>query len=78
MEGYTFERLWKELHDGYQIYYVYRKDKYLLYKVADNCYKQELVNYTEKCPHPRFSMLTLKRVKELYPYMEDIEYVVKI
>ena len=23
MEDYTFERLWKELNEGYQIYYTY-------------------------------------------------------
>ena len=78
MEDYTFERLWKELHDGYQVNYIYMDKKYLLYKVADNCYKQELLNHSEKSPHPRFSMLTLKRVKELFPYMENIEYVVRI
>ena len=77
MEEYTFERLWKELHDGYQVYYTYMKKRYLLYKATDNCYKQELLNHSERSPHPRFSMLTLKRVKELFPFMEEIEYVVK-
>lgn len=78
MEQYSFEKLWQELHDGYQVYYTYMKNRYLLYKVADNCYKQEIIHHTEKTPHPKFSMLTLKRVKELYPYMEDIEYKVGI
>ena len=73
-EAYTFERLWQELHDGYQICYTYLEKRYLIYKVTDNCYKQELIDYTEKTPHPKFAMVTLKRVKELFPFMQDIEY----
>lgn len=72
----TFEQLWQALHDGYQLYYTYMDNKYLLYKVADNCYKEELVAHTEKTPHPRFTMVTLKKVKEIFPYIKNIEYKV--
>jgi len=78
MQDYTFEKLWQELHDGYQVYYTYMEKRYLLYKVADNCYKQELIHYTDKIAQPKFNMLTLKRVKELFPYMEEIEYKVGV
>jgi len=74
MENYTFERLWEDLDNGFQIYYNYMGKRYLLYKTTSNCYTQELVTIEEKSPHPRFNMITLKRVKELFSYMEDLEY----
>ena len=74
MENYTFEKLWEDLDNGFQIYYTYMDLRYLLYKTASNCYTQELVTIKEKNPHPKFSIITLKRVKELFPYMEDLEY----
>ena len=43
MEGYTFERLWKELDEGYQIYYTYMDKRYMLSKLAKNCYSRQLV-----------------------------------
>ncbi len=74
-EGYSFNKFWKDLDDGLEIYYTYMDKKYLMYKLTKNCYKQELLtDIKEKSPHPRMSILTLKRVKELFPYMENIEY----
>ena len=78
MGDYTFERLWYELSQGYQIQYTYLDNRYLLSKVTKNCYSQELLTQKEKSPHPKLSMLTLKRVKEIFPYMQDIEYKVGI
>ena len=60
---YTFEMMWEDLNNGYEIHYTYVRNKYLLFKTAQNCYTQ-----------PRMSMLTLKRVREMFPNMEDIEY----
>ena len=35
MDGkYTFERFEKELDDGYQMYYTYVRNRYLLFKTA--------------------------------------------
>ena len=68
MEDYTFEKMWVDLRDGYQIYYTYVGNRYLLFKTAENCYTQKLLS------QPRMTMLTLKRVKEIFPFMEDIEY----
>lgn len=76
MEQYTFERLWKELDEGYQIYYTYMEKRYLLSKLAKNCYSRELVNHNGKGPHPKSQIVTLKAVKELFEFMEDIEYKV--
>lgn len=74
MEEYTFEQFWEDLNNGFQIYFTYMEKRYLLYKTAKNCYTQELVLHDEKTPHPKFTVITLKKVKELFPYMEDMEY----
>lgn len=74
MQEYTFNQFWKNLDDGLEIYYTYMDKRYLMYKLTKNCYKQELISSDEKSPHPKMSILTLKRVKELFPYMEEFEY----
>ena len=74
MEDYTFEKMWVDLRDGYQIYYTYVGNRYMLFKTADNCYTQKLFTIHKKNPQPHMQMLTLKRVKEMFPHMEDIEY----
>lgn len=73
-QNYTFEMMWEDLNDGYEIYYTYVNNRYLLFKTAQNCYTQKLLSHTSKNPQPRMSVLTLKRVKEIFPDMEDIEY----
>ena len=42
--------------------------------MTKNCYKNELIEAKPKCPHQKSAMLTLKRVKELFDCMEDLEY----
>ena len=74
----TFEKLWQVLHDGYQVYFTYMDKKYLLYKMANNCYREELLSFTDKSPHPKFTMVTLKKIKDIYPFMTEIEYKVLI
>ena len=78
MEGYTFEDMWMDLKNGYQIYYTYVRNRYVLFKTAQNCYTQKLLSDNPKNPQPRMTMLTLKRVQEMFPYMEDIEYKIGI
>ncbi len=73
-ENYTFEKFYKNLEDGYQIYFNYVRNRYLLFKTSENCYTQKLLTEHEKNPQPRQSIITLKRIKELFQYMEDIEY----
>ena len=77
MENYTFEDMWVDLKNGYQIYYTYVRNRYVLFKTAKNCYTQKLITDNPKNPQPRMTMLTLKRVKEMFPHMEDIEYKVR-
>lgn len=74
----TFEQLWKDLRDGYQIYYTYMGTRYLLSKLNQNCYSREIVKFDGKGPHPKTQIITLKTVKELYPFMEEIEYKIDI
>lgn len=74
MEDYTFEKMWLDLKNGYQIYYTYVGNRYLLFKTAENCYTQKLLSNSKKNPQPRMLMLTLKRVREMFPNMENIEY----
>jgi len=79
MEGkYSFEEFNKNLDDGYQIYYTYVRNRYLVFKTSENCYTQKLLTTDEKNPQPRLSMITFKRIKEIFPYMEDVEYKVGI
>ncbi len=75
MEGkYNFNEFYQNLEDGYQIYFTYVRNRYLLFKTSENCYTQKLLTVHDKNPLPRHSMLTLKRVKEIFPHMEDVEY----
>lgn len=71
---YTFEMFWEDLDNGYKIYYEYLNCKYLIYKMTSNCYKNELIMAPEKSPHQKNAIYTLKRVKEIYPFMKNIEY----
>ena len=75
-EKYTFEMMWEDLNNGYQIYYTYVRNRYLLFRTAKNCYTQKLLSDNSKNPQPKSTVLTLKRVMEMFPYMEDIEYKV--
>ena len=78
MEGYTFEDMWLDLKNGYQIYYTYVRNRYLLFKTNENCYTQKLLSVHSKNPQPVMSMLTKKRVKEMFPHMEQIEYKIGV
>ena len=76
MEDYTFENFERDLDAGYQIYLTYVKNKYLIYKTSENCYTQELIDYDEKNPQPRITVITYKRLKEIFKFSEEIEYKV--
>lgn len=76
--NYTIEQLWKDLDNGYQIYYTYMGTRYLLSKLKKNCYSKEVVKQNAKSPHPKSQIITLKSVLELHPFMEEIEYKIQI
>ena len=50
MDGkYTFDEFYKNLEDGYQIYFTYVRNRYLLFKTSENCYTQQLIeNYSSR------------------------------
>ena len=75
---YTFKEFNQNLDDGYQIFFTYVRNRYLLFKTAENCYTQKLLSEDPKNPQPRMAMLTLRRVKEMFPHMDEIEYKVGI
>lgn len=75
MDGnYSFKEFNQNLEDGYQIYFTYVRNRYLLFKTAENCYTQKLLTVYDKNPQPRQSMVTFRRIKEMFPHMENIEY----
>ena len=60
MEDYTFEKMWEDLRNGYQIYYTYVRNRYLLFKTAPNCYTQKLLSDHKKNPQPKTLMIILR------------------
>ena len=75
MEGkYSFERMENELDNGYIIFYTYVRNRYQLFMTSENCYTQQLLTENLKNPLQRLTIITHKRLKEIYPYMENIEY----
>lgn len=78
MEGkYSFKQMEKELDNGYQIYFDYVRNRYQLFKTSEGCYTQKLLTEDLKNPLPRVSIITHKRLKEIYPFMENIEYKIE-
>lgn len=77
IENYTLERLTNDLDNGYKILFDYVRNRYSIYKVDENCYMQELIEQKSRNPLPEKSMITYKAVKEMFPFMEDIEYKVR-
>ena len=51
---------------------------FLLFKTSENCYTQKLLSEHSKNPQPRHSMITFKRVKEMFPHMEQVEYKIGV
>lgn len=76
MENYTLERMKQDLDDGFGLYFDYNSNRYLIYKVNENCYSQELITIREKSPHAVRSLISSKFLKEMFPFMENIEYKV--
>lgn len=74
MESYIFDKFDKILDSGYQVYFTYLKNRYLLFKSADNCYTQKLIFCGQKNPPARQQMVTRKYLMEIFPFMEDLEY----
>ncbi len=74
MENYTFDEFEEILNQGYQVYFTYLKNRYLLFKTTENCYTQKLISVGQKNPPPSMAMVTKKYLREIHPFMEDLEY----
>lgn len=78
MDKKAFEEFEQELDNGFQVYFTYVNNRYLVFKSTENCYTQKLITISEKNPQPRNLMITKKRLKEMFPFMEDVEYKIGI
>ena len=74
MNDYTFEKFEKDLDNGYQIFFTYVRNRYVVFKTSENSYTQKLI--TEHPKKPRMQIVTHKRIFEMFPFMEDFEYKV--
>lgn len=72
--NYTYKNFEQDLNNGYQIYLNYVNNRYLVYKTAADCYTQELMDYDDKNPQPRLSVITKKRLKEIFKFSTELEY----
>lgn len=77
-KNYTFENFEKDLDAGYQIFFNYVKNRYVVFKTSEGCYTQKLITIKEKNPHPVMQIITHKRLFEMFPFMEEFEYKVDL
>ena len=75
-EDYNFLKFYEDLKNGFQIYYSYLGCRFLIYKMNRNCYRNDLIEAPPKSPQRKSEMFSLKRVQEIFPFMEDLEYKV--
>jgi hypothetical protein len=73
-DKYKFEQFVEDLDNGYKILYEYVRDRYMLYKVNDNCYMQELVEQRSRNQVQEKALITFKAVKDMFPFMKEFEY----
>ena len=73
-DKYKFEQFVEDLDNGYKILYEYVRDRYMLYKVNDNCYMQELVEQKSRNPVQEKALITFKAIKDMFPFMKEFEY----
>lgn len=70
----TFDEFEKILDEGYQVYFNYLKNRYLVFKTNENCYTKKLIYQGSKNPPATMAVITKKYLSEIYNFMEDIEY----
>lgn len=76
MDEYIFEKFWKDLNEGHEMQYIYMEKNYLINKMNLNCYFIKLLSIKKNKAQPKSSIISLKMLKEMFPYMENIEYKV--
>ena len=74
MKDQTFDEFEEILNQGYQDYFTYLENRYLVFKTNDNCYTKKLVYQGSKNPPAKMAMITKKYLSEIYSFMEEVEY----
>lgn len=70
----TFDEFEEILDEGYQVYFTYLDNRYLVFKTSENCYTKKLIHQGSKNPPATMAMITKKYLNEIYNFMEEIEY----
>lgn len=78
MKDYTFERFYDDLEKGHKILFTYVRNRYVIFQTAENCYTQKLVQQMSRNSVPENAMITYKAIKQMFAYMEDMEYMLEI
>lgn len=76
MDNYTFEQFWKDLNEGHQIKYTYTDKRYAVNKLNSNCYFLKLLSEKKDKAQPKSSTVSLRTLKEMFPFIQDIEYII--
>lgn len=74
MQDQTFDEFEEILDKGYQVYFTYLDNRYLVFKTNENCYTKKLVHQGSKNPPAKMTMITKKYLSEIYNFMEEVEY----
>ena len=74
MKDQTIDEFEEILNQGYQVYFTYLENRYLVFKTNDNCYTKKLVYQGSKNPPAKMAMITKKYLSEIYRFMEEVEY----
>ncbi len=74
MEDKNFDEFEEILDEGYQVYFTYLDNRYLVFKTSENCYTKKLIRQGSKNPPAKMAMITKKYLSEIYNFMEEIEY----
>lgn len=70
----TFDEFEEILDKGYQVYFTYLNNRYLVFKTNENCYTKKLIHQGSKNPPPTMAMVTKKYLNEIYNFIEEVEY----
>ena len=70
----TFDEFEEILDKGYQVYFNYLGNRYLVFKTNENCYTKKLIYQGSKNPPAKLAIITKKYLSEIYNFMEEIEY----
>ena len=74
MNDKSFDEFEAILDKGYQVYFNYLDNRFLVFKTNENCYTKKLVYQGSKNPPARMAMITKKYLNEIFNFMEEVEY----